>query len=237
VSSDLLKFLIILLGVFTQSLTGFGSGLVSMAFLPMLMPVRSAAPLIALVTGSLELILVIRYRNAFNLRAVAPLTLASIVGIPLGVWALRGLDEDLLLGVLGAIMAGYAMYALFNFKLPHLNHPLWAPVLGFFAGLLSGAYSTGGPPVIIYGHCRRWQPEEFKGNLQGFFLVNDVLTILNHGLSGNLTPFVWQTYWLALPAILLGVLAGSGLGRSINPSFFRRLVLILLVLMGFRLML
>ncbi len=235
--SDLLKFLVVFLGVFTQSLTGFGSGLVSMAFLPTWMPVRSAAPLTALVTGSLELILVFRYRNAFNLRAVAPLAMASIVGIPLGGWALRGLNEDFLLGVLGAIMAGYALYALFNFKLPQLNHPLWAPIFGFLAGLLSGAYSTGGPPVIIYGHCRRWQPEEFKSNLQGFFLVNDALTLLNHGLSGNLTPFVWQTYMLALPAILLGMWAGSGLVRSINPLIFRRLVLILLVLMGFRFML
>jgi hypothetical protein len=235
--SDLLKFLVVFLGVFTQSLTGFGSGLVSMAFLPTWMPVRSAAPLTALVTGSLELMLVFRYRNAFNLRAVAPLAMASIVGIPLGGWALRGLNEDFLLGVLGAIMAGYALYALFNFKLPQLNHPLWAPIFGFLAGLLSGAYSTGGPPVIIYGHCRRWQPEEFKSNLQGFFLVNDALTLLNHGLSGNLTPFVWQTYMLALPAILLGMWAGSGLVRSINPLIFRRLVLILLVLMGFRFML
>lgn len=235
--SELLKFLIIFLGVFTQSLTGFGSGLVSMAFLPTWMPVRSAAPLTALVTGSLELILVFRYRNTFNLRAVAPLTMASIVGIPLGVRALRSLDEDLLLGVLGAIMTGYALYALFNFKLPRLDHPLWAFIFGFIAGLLSGAYSTGGPPAIIYGHCRRWQPEEFKSNLQGFFLVNDVLTILNHGLSGNLTPSVWHTYRLALPAILLGMLAGSGLDRCVSPWLFRRLVLILLILMGFRLML
>ena len=149
-----------------------------MAFLPDILGVRTAVPLVVLVTGTLEAILLVRYRSAFNFKAVWPLTLASIFGIPVGVWALRGLDEEVLLTVLGAVMAGYALYALLNFKLPELKHPAWAILFGFCAGLLSGAYSVGGPPAIIYGSCRRWNPQEFKSNLQGFFLVNDTLAII-----------------------------------------------------------
>jgi len=235
--TTLLIFLIFLLAIFTQSLTGFGSGLVSMAFLPGLLPVVTAAPLVALLTSTLELLLLVRYRSAFNLRAVWPLTLASFFGIPIGVLALRRVDENVLLALLGAVMAGYALYGLLNFKLPQLKHPLWSAVFGFLAGVLSGAYSTGGPPAIIYGNCRRWEPDEFKSNLQGFFLVNDVIVIVSHAVSGNLTPQVWNLYLLALPAMLVGILAGVGLGRRINPLLFRKLVLILLVVMGLRLML
>ena len=235
--SQLLTLIIIFLAIFTQSLTGFGSGLVSMAFLPDILGVRTAVPLVVLVTGTLEAFLLVRYRSAFNFKAVWPLTLASIFGIPVGIWALRGIDEDILLTVLGAVMASYALYALLNFKLPELKHPAWAIVFGFCAGLLSGAYSVGGPPAIIYGSCRRWSPQEFKSNLQGFFLVNDTLAILGHGISGNLTPVVWRTYFLVLPALALGILVGTGLDRYINPGIFRKIVLILLVVMGLRMML
>jgi hypothetical protein len=234
--SQLFTLIVVFLAIFTQSLTGFGSGLVSMAFLPDILGVRTAVPLVVLVTGTLEAILLLRFRSAFNFKAVWPLTLASIFGIPVGIWALRGIDEDILLTVLGAVMAGYALYALLNFKLPELKHPAWALLAGFLAGVLSGAYSVGGPPAIIYGSCRRWSPEEFKSNLQGFFLVNDILAILGHGISGNLTPQVWQTYLLVLPALAAGILAGSAVDRFINPRTFRKMVLILLVVMGVRMM-
>lgn len=232
----LYELLIFLVAVFTQSLAGFGSGLVSMAFLPLLLPVLTAAPVVALLTSSLEMILLIRFRSAFNWKAVLPLTGASLLGIPIGVWALRGLSEGFLLHILGAVMAGYAAYALLNFRLPELKHPVWALVFGFAAGILSGAYSVGGPPAIIYGNCRRWQPDEFKSNLQGFFLINDVIVLINHAIVGNLTPAVWQTFALAVPMIVVGLLAGSRLDRRLNPLVFRKLVLGLLIVMGVRLM-
>lgn len=235
--TTLLQLLIFFLAIFTQTLTGFGAGLVSMAFLPALMPMRTAAPVVALVTSTLEAVLLIRYRGAFNFKSTWPLIAASLFGIPIGVWALRGVPETALLRFLGFVMAGYASYSLFNFRLPELKHPIWAFVFGFAGGILSGAYSVGGPPVIIYGNCRRWQPDEFRSNLQGYFLVNDAIVLLTHGLGGNLTPIVWQMYLLALPMIGAGIIAGGAFGRRIDALLFRKLTLWLLVLMGIRLIL
>ena len=232
-----LALLVVFFAVFTQSLTGFGSGLVSMAFLPGMLGVRTAVPMVALITGTLELILLIRFRTAFNLKAVWRLALATLLGLPLGVWALRGVSEKILLPVLGLVMSGYALYALFNLKLPRLEHPAWAYLAGFLSGVLSGAYSVGGPPVIIYGNCRGWEPDEFKSNLQGFFLLNDGLAIIYHAIAGNLTHSVWTGYLWALPALGLGLLAASRLDRFLNPHMFRKLVLVLLVIMGIRLIL
>ena len=232
-----LSIIVVFFAVITQTLTGFGSGLVSMAFLPGLLGVRTASPMVALITGTLELILLIRFRAAFNLKAIWRLALTTLLGIPLGVWALRGLSEKILLPVLGVVMTGYALYALFNLKLPRLEHPAWAFLTGFLSGILSGAYSVGGPPVIIYGNCRGWQPDEFKSNLQGFFLLNDGLAIIYHSIAGNLTPAVTNGYLWALPVIVLGLLAGAGLDRFLSPQSFRKLVLVLLVIMGVRLFL
>jgi uncharacterized membrane protein YfcA len=235
--SILLPLLVLLLGVFTQSLAGFGSGLVSMAFLPGLVGVRTAAPLVSLVTGTLEALLLLRYRASFNFSAVWRLMLTSVIAIPIGVFALRHLNEAILLTCLGVVIAGYALYALSNLRLPRLEQPAWGFGLGFLAGLLSGAYSTGGPPAIIYGSCRRWEPAEFKSNLQGFFLVNDALTIVSHGVAGNLTPEVWKLYALAVPVVLVGLAAGAVMDRFISPQLFRKLTLILLAIMGVRMIL
>lgn len=234
---NLLPTLAIFFAVFTQSLAGFGVALVAMALLPGLVGIQAATPLVALVAVTIEVFLLLRYREALNLRAVWPLALASIFGIPVGLWALKGVKEELFLTVLGLVIAGYALYALFRFKLPELRHPFWAYGLGFLAGAIGGAYNTSGPPVIIYGNCRRWPPAEFKSNLQGFFMISSIFITLSHALSGNLTPQVWQYYLWALPAMALGILGGTSLDKFINQETFRKIVLWLLVAMGMRLML
>ena len=233
----LLPMIVILLGAFTQSLTGFGVALVAMSLLASAIGIHNASPLIALVAFTLEGILLLRYRASISLHAIWPLALASVAGIPLGIWALKGLDEAIMVRLLGIVIAGYALYGLVEFKLPKLDSPLWAVAAGFISGMLGGAYNTAGPPVIIYGHCKRWAPDEFKANLQGFFLDIDALVISGHFLARNITPTVWTYYLWALTSIALGIIAGVSLDRLINPTIFRKVVLVLLLVMGGRMLL
>lgn len=233
----LLVILAIFLAIFTQTVSGFGLALVSMSLLVPLLGVQVATPLVALVAVAAEAILVIRYRAALNLKVVWQLVLAAFAGIPLGVIALQRVDEQVVLTVLGAVLVFYAAYALLNLRLPELHHPAWAYGLGFIAGILGGAYNVSGPPVIVYGNCRRWLPAEFKGNLQGFFLAVSLFAVLGHFLAGNVIPEVWRYFLPALVGLALGILLGSLVDRRINPALFRRLVLVLLMVLGLRLIL
>jgi hypothetical protein len=230
-------FVVMLVSAFTQTLTGFGSALVSMSILPSLLGIQVASPLVALMAITLESILLIRLRGAFNLKAVWRLSLAALVGIPIGLALARSINEDVVLTVLGIILVGYSLYALTTPRLPELKHPAWAFAFGFVGGILSGAYNVAGPAAVIYGNCRRWEPDEFRSNLQAFFLINDAFVLINHGLVGNLKPIVWTYYLVALPAILLGIFFGLKLDQRINPDVFRKMVQVLLIVMGLRLIL
>jgi len=221
---------------FTQALTGFGSALVSMAVLPPLLGLRATAPLVALMAGTIEIGLLLRYRSALRFASVKWLGAAMIVGIPLGVLGLRAVPERLALAMLGAVLCSYSLYAFFSPRLPELRPRIWAPVLGLLAGALGGAYNTSGPPLVIYGHSRRWSPDEFKGNLQGLFLVIDVVVVLSHLAAGNLTAKVLGSYVWAAPGLLVGIVLGLILERRLDPALFRRLVLIVLFVMGVRLL-
>ena len=232
---NILIFVIVFLAVLTQSVTGFGLALVSMGLLTQMLGIQVAAPLVAMVAAPLEFALLVRFRQALNWQAVWRLSLASACGIPIGMLALRHIDEKLILTVLGLILVGYALYALRSPRLPRLERSGWAFGFGFVAGLLSGAYNTGGPPAILYGNSRGWEPAEFKSNLQSFFLLNDTLVIAGHVLSRHLTPAVWENFLIAVPATVLGVVIGLGVERFVNPSAFRRIVLLLLIVMGLRL--
>jgi uncharacterized membrane protein YfcA len=196
---------------------------------------QQAAPLGALIAITNQIILTTRFRHAFNLRAVAPLSVAAIIGIPFGVTLLKQVDSRALLLVLGMVIVGYALYALLNLRLLPIRHPGWAYGFGFAAGILSGAYNTGGPPIVIYATCKGWPPQEFKANLQGMFLLNSITVIVTHLLNQEYTASIVQTYVTTLPFLALGLLAGLYADRFIQPTIFRRVVLWLLLVIGLNL--
>ncbi len=232
----MLVFLIVFIAIFTQAVTGFGLALVSMPLLVLVLDIQVASPLVALIAGVAELLLLLHYRADLNIRAVLRLIVASLVGIPMGMLLLRQVEADVITAVLGIIIIAYAVYALFGLRLPQLAHRFWSYGFGFVAGVLGGAYNISGPPVIIYGNCRQWPPAEFKSNLQGFFVVSSYTIIASHALSGNFSPAVWQNFLIALPATLLALFVGFRVDKFLNPERFRQIVLVVLVVLGISLL-
>ena len=228
----LLVFVIVFFAIFVQSLTGFVLALVSMPFLAALLGVQTAAPLVALFGLVAEVILLLYFREALNVRVIWRLIAASIVGVPIGVLVIRVLDEQVVLTLLGVIVAGYAGYALLKLRLPAIEGSIWAYGAGFLGGILGGAYTTAGPPVIVYGNCRGWPPAEFKGNLQGYFLLTSVLIIVSHAVAGNYGAEVLRYGLVAMPAVAAGLVAGLALSKRVSAAAFRSLVLWLLLVLG-----
>ena len=237
VDAHVLIPVVVFFAIFTQSIAGFGLALIAMPLLIRELGVIVAAPLVALVGVTAEIVLLLRYRHALNFRTLGRLVIASLAGVPLGVFLAARVDERLVLTCLGVVITLYALYALTRPRLPELHHPRWAFGFGFVGGILSGAYNTSGPPVVIYGTCRRWSPAEFRSNLQGYFFLNSIMVIITHTLAQNYTAQVWQYYLAALPGLVLALVLGLSLDRFINPARFRQIVLVLLVLIGLSLIL
>ena len=233
----LLVALIVFFGTLTQSMIGFGVALVSMPLLIRLLDPATAAVLVALFVLPLQMIILWRYRHSLNIRPFWRVILSSIIGIPIGVTLLTQLDRSLILGMLGILLISYALYSLFKLRLPSFHNPAWEWGFGLVSGLLGGAYNTSGPPLVIYGTSLRWSPEEFKANLQALLMINSAIVIVAHGVAGHVTPLVLQNLVVALPMVFAGSATGFWLSRYVNEAVFYRIVLIMLVLVGFSLLL
>lgn len=221
----------------TFGLTGFGSGLIAMALLTPVLGVATAAPMFALISIGAECLMFLRYRQHIQLQSVWRLALASLIAIPIGILIIPHLNEHVVLIILGVVVAGYGCYSLFMPHLPTLANRRWGFAFGFASGLLTGAYNSGGPPLIIYGNLSKWAREEFKSNLPGMFMLNSMVVITSHILAGHYTQPVLQNVVIGLPAMLIGLFVGWSLDKRVNPETFRKMVLFLLVVIGVRLIL
>lgn len=237
---DLLDLLLIaaalFFAVFTQTVTGFGLGLVAMPLLTLITDLNSARPLVSMTVLVTGVTLVLRYRRALTFDAVRGMIGAAVVGVPVGFILLEVLPRDWVTHGLGVLVIGYALYALFSPHVPEFRARLWAMGFGFVGGMLSGAYNTGGPPAVIYCSGRGWSPQTFKGNLQSYSLVMGVMVFSGHLATGNVTPPVLLSFGAALPAVLLAIGLGFALDGRIDAVTFRRMVLVLLLAAGARLL-
>ena len=228
--------LIIGLAALTQSISGSGSALVAMPLLIGILAPVPAASLVSLVAISIQVIMLARYRRNLHPSDLWRLILSAVIGIPIGIELLSTLDEKLILTFLGILLISYSGYSLIGPSLPEIRSRIWDFAFGFASGLLGGAYNTGGPPFVIYGIGRRWDSTTFKANLQILLMVNAILVTLNHLVRGHYTSEVMTYYALSLPALVIMTLMGFWLERYVSAAIFRRIILVLLLLVGIRML-
>ncbi|EDX86099.1 conserved domain protein, putative [Synechococcus sp. PCC 7335] len=220
---------------FIRGVSGFGAALIIMPVLSGLTSIYVAAPLVAILGLTIDTLLCFYYRRSFDWGLVAKLWIGSILGIPLGFVMLRFIPGNWMLLALGLMIVVYAIYALFDPAMPILQSQRWMYGTGFLCGALGSSYNIPGPPIILYGNSQRWGQEKFKSNLSVFFWGNAVFVVLGHIVQNRLTETVFQQYMIAIPSMIIGLFSGIILSRFFNPLVFRRVVLVILILVGIRL--
>ncbi len=230
--STYLVFFILFFSSFIRSTFGFGDALVAMPLLTLVIGIRSATPLVALIASTIALTILARNWTRVDLKSAWRLIVSSLVGIPIGLFLLKGAYEGLLKSLLAALLIAFGLYSLFKPKLVIIQKERPAFVFGFLAGILGGAYNTNGPPVVIYGTLKRWDPESFRATLQGYFLPTGLAILLGHGLGGLWSEQVIRTYFYSLPVVFLAVFLGGRINRDLSPQRFVRYIYILLIALG-----
>jgi uncharacterized membrane protein YfcA len=214
-----------------HSTLGFGVALLAMPLLALMIDIKTATPLVALVSVTIALSILLESWRNVDLSAVWRLMLSSLAGIPFGLMLLYIAPETCVKALLGILLISYGLYCLIMPRLPTTQRREFAYVAGFVAGILGGAYNTSGPPIIVYGTLRRWSPERFRATLQGYFL-SSVFIVIGHGLAGLWTLDAFKLYGYALPAIIVAITLGGKLNKSIPHGSFDRFVHAILVMMG-----
>jgi len=224
---------VVFVAAFVRSALGFGDAVVAMPLLAMAVGLRTATPLVAFMGPTISLLILARDWRKVEFKAAGRLIVATLLGIPVGVFGLARLPEAPLKVVLGLVIL---LYGLFGLVKPGARlareKPAFPWLVGWSAGVLGGAYNTNGPPIVAYGMLKGWPPESFRATLQGYFLPTGLAILAGHGLAGLWTGTVLRSYLYSLPAIGLGVVLGGLLHKKLRHALFAKLVYASLAVMG-----
>jgi len=223
---------IIFIAALTRSTFGFGDAMVGMPLLVMAIGLNAATPLVGLMGITASSTILIRHWRDVHVRSVWPLIVYTLIGIPIGILLLKGLYENVMKSVLAVVIITFSLYKLFKPKLFTLANDKLACIFGLASGILGGAYNTNGPPVVIYGTLRRWDPEKFRATLQGYFFPTGSLIAIGHCIGGLWTKPVLVNYALSLPVILVAIFLGGKINRRIPKARFDNYIYVFLVILG-----
>jgi uncharacterized membrane protein YfcA len=104
----------------------------------------------------------------------------------------------------------------------------WGYLAGFAGGIISGALSAGGPPVIMYCDSLNLGKRGFKATMQVYFVLMILYKIPMYYVAGLLTTELWRTLLYYSPFVAAGTAVGVLLFQRLTDLWFRRVVLVLL---------
>ncbi|WNP34607.1 sulfite exporter TauE/SafE family protein [Enterobacter kobei] len=223
---------VMFLYTFVGICAGFGGGLTAMPLITMVLPLKMAAPMSVMVGTATALYATWLSRKETDWKSALVLIVFSLAGIPVGLYALSYLPDHIMKIGLGAFIILYSFYSLFIPRLPVYDKRWIAAPMGAVAGALGAAFSTNGPPVVMYGMLRNLAPAAFRGTLNAFFTANNIAIIGGLATSGILTLSTVKLVIFCIPTMILGSLVGQYVHKRISVKVFRLMVFLLLIASG-----
>jgi uncharacterized membrane protein YfcA len=110
-------------------------------------------------------------------------------------------------------------------------------MIGASAGVLGGATSLIGPPVILHFLARGEAADRTRASIAIYIsvVVLSQLVVLAaaEGLAGGVAGWsAWMSALMLAPAYVIGILLGRSVFHLASPQFYRRVAMTLLVAVG-----
>lgn len=227
----IIGFFIVLIAFFVRATIGFGSGLISVSLLTILLPIRITVPTIFILDFLGSIIL-----GAYDFKEVkwdylSYLIPATVLGLLFGAFVLKYADPQKLTIFLGFFILLYVFYAfkVKPDKMPYAKNIIGAP-LGFLGGFIGSLYGGGGPPIVAYLQMKHADKRTFRATFQMVAITDSIFRAIIYGSLGLLTFEIFKMSALFIPALIIGLFLGNRLHFTINPKGFYYMVMIVLTL-------
>ena len=223
-------------GGFINGLSGTGTALFALGFyLVVLQPVTAVA-IVALMSilAGLQGLWVVRHAIAANPKRLLRFLIPGLAGVPLGLVLLDLIDARSLRIAIAVLLIIYGGYFTFRSALPAFSRdtPWLDALVGGIGGVLGGAASVAGAIPSMWLSLRPWPKAEVRAVLQpyNFAVLSTMVTLLF--LKGAFDATAMRALLVTVPCGLIAAQIGIFVFRRLSDNIFRRLLIILTLLMG-----
>lgn len=226
------------LGGYFQTVTGFGLGMIVMGLVGGLeiASVATVATVISLMTLINSMVALPGRLQHIYWPSVGAVVLGVVPSILVGVAVLHYLSGEAS-SVLRIVVGGVILYGAVGLLLKpahqvHIARPASFTLFGVFSGFLGGLLGISGPPLIYHYYRQPLLHIRIRNTLILLFAVTAGIRTLLVAVQGQLSLDILALVGWAFPAVVVATWLGRRWPPPLSAVAMRRLVLVLLLMIG-----
>lgn len=233
----ILAILILVVAYVVRGITSFGSGLIAIPLLALMLPITAAVPLVGLLDFTASIVHVSKHRKNIVWSETLGLIPFTLVGVTTGLVILHHVNLLYLSRAMGAFAVAYAVYSFVGVQPRGGGSKWWRVPTGFIGGVASSIFGTGGPFYIIYLQLRGMAKLPFRATTATIFLLDGCSRIIGYSIGGIYTESTILMTLMAMPVMFIALYVGGHIHTSISQKMFRNAISVTLIGSGLALLL
>ena len=219
-----------LAGSAVLSTGGFGIGMGASPLLLLFLDPQSVVVMINTVALALFFLMLLQTRRSLPAREMTAVSVAGVMGVPLGVWVLSSANDSALrIGITGLIILMALSVGMGTHRKVALPR-LLGPLLGLVVGMLVASLAIGGPLLVVFLLARDWTRHAVRASLSFYFLAIHLVSVVGYAVAGLFTTDRIVVILVVAAPALLGFGLATFVVRRVSEQTFRQGALAVIVL-------
>jgi len=228
----LLAGLLIFASHLVAGITGFGNQIVALPLLAMLVGLDAGKCTLVVLGTVMYTILTVRWHQRINWRELAIVVGLAGVGLIIGMYLFEQLNERIAKRTLGVFVLAMGLQGLLRPSLLKLVPQSVAKLLVLAGGIVHGAFTTGGPLLVIYAQRAMPEKGEFRSTLAVMWIMLNIGLMAGWTITHSWSPETPTLCLVGLPFLIAGLSIGEYLHHKLDGPAFRATVNGVLILNG-----
>jgi uncharacterized membrane protein YfcA len=205
-----------------RGFSGFGSALIFIPLASSIIGAKLASPLLLVIDFIAAAPLIPNGWRHADRRDVGTMLLGTLIGVPIGTWALTQMDALAVRWMIVALIVPMLALLMSGWRYRGTPTAAVTAAVGAIAGFFNGVAQVGGPPIVLYWLRDTTAARIVRANIILFFAISSVFTITSYLIGGVLTTAVVGLAVLTGPAFGVGLWLGSQMFGLASEETFRR---------------
>ena len=224
-SALLFVMLVIMAGSCVQSALGFGTTMITMGFLPLIMDYGKAMGLSIIMVTVSTLYISVKYRKSIQWGVMLPFLIPTAIITGIVNFLSAKVSSDIMYLLLGIMFVAVSIFFfVFSSRIRIEPTPASGAVLGVICGICYGLFASGGPTAALYLLPATKDKKEYLATIQAFLCVNNLIILFISLFLGRLDMADLPMVGVGLIAMFAGTLLGLVIHDRIPSSIFGKVI-------------
>lgn len=214
-----------------QGINGFGFFLIAAPLGLLFLDKFTVVISLTIISVLLNSFLIRKIHHPIHWKLLLTLLLASLVGMPFGLWLLTSASIEIIKIVAGSLAIIFTFLIVLQKSSFHTNR-FTTVLAGAVSGTLQTSIGMSGPPVVLLLAGSGKEKNEMRKTLVTYFLFLNFISLPFFFSSGEFTWDHVKISIFALPFVLIGGYVGNKLAHKLSQKTYRIIALVTVVVTG-----